>query len=307
MDWANLGNYMIFFVALLMQVLQSDDSDDTYHPHPDDREAQYPLYDAANYSETVDGTAEGETIRFDSESVAWFAFGGDDTMTGTAGDDFAALGAGEDAAAMGAGDDIVYGGAGNDTISGGDGADMLLGGADDDLISGDAGDDAMSGGLGNDTLIGGSGADTIYGDDGDDLISGYALEGGAEAGLSAADGADQLLGGAGNDTLIMGHGDSAAGGDGADHFAFDTRYGEDDAAMTITDFNPAEDRLEILYTPQFDGSGAEIAPEISLSADKSGENGLISLNGEVVGVIRGQPDLSPDAITLTAESSSTGG
>lgn len=303
MDWANLPNFLVFFIALLWDAVDwsSDEDDDTTD---DDR---YSLYDAADYAEVSTGDDTAETEVFATNSVAWFALGGDDTLTGSAGDDFGAMGDGADAADMGAGDDIVYGENGADTLAGGLGNDLMLGGGDNDLVSGDAGDDAMSGEDGNDTLTGGLGADTIYGEDGDDVLSGYDSAGGSSADLTGSDGADVLSGGAGNDTILMGHGDTATGGDDADHFSFDARFDDDgDAGMTVTDFDPAQDTLQLLYTPSYDSAGAEIAPQIGVAPDEAGENALVTLNGDLVAVIDGQPNLTVDVITLTPSSGSTG-
>ena len=301
MDWPTLSNYLIFVFAFLVDMFTGDSDNDTTTTND-----PYALFDEADYTEILTGNGTGEAEVFETDSVAWFAMGGDDSLTGSDGNDFGAMGDGADMADMGAGNDIVYGDAGADTLLGGLGDDLLLGGVGDDQISGGAGNDAMTGDAGNDVLTGGLGSDTIYGAEGDDFLSGYDTAGGGAAGLTAADGADVLSGGAGNDTLLMGHGDTATGGEDADIFAFDARFDDGDARMTVTDFDPNSDALQLLYTPSFDSDGAEIPPNVSVSADEAGENALISFNGDVVAVINGQPDLTADAITLTPDTTSTG-
>ena len=88
---------------------------------------------AAITLDTVNGSAEGDTI------------------VGTAGDDtFNGLG----------GDDTILGGPGNDTLNGGDGNDTIIGGTGNDTIDGGSGTNIVSGGEGNDVFDFRSGANT---------------------------------------------------------------------------------------------------------------------------------------------------
>jgi Ca2+-binding RTX toxin-like protein len=58
--------------------------------------------------------------------------------------------------------------------------------------------------------------------------------------------ADFLNGGAGDDLILTGAGDYANGGEGSDAFALqDIQPG--DPLVQITDFNPAEDEIVVLY------------------------------------------------------------
>jgi Ca2+-binding RTX toxin-like protein len=95
---------------------------------------------------------------------------------------------------------------------------------------------ARGGGSGADTLTGTAVADSLNGLDGPDQLSGNG-------------GHDWLVGGAGNDVLQGGAGDDLlTGGSGLDRFLFTSgapfiasQHGVD----TITDFNPAEDRIRL--------------------------------------------------------------
>jgi len=93
---------------------------------------------------------------------------------------------------------------------------------------------------GDDSMFGGDGADTLQGGAGDDTLSGGG-EAGAQDGIN-----DELAGGAGDDTLILSQGDAGQGGDGEDTFVL--TEGETGQA-NISDFNPAEDVLEVVADP----------------------------------------------------------
>lgn len=119
----------------------------------------------------------------------------------------------------------------------------------------------LDGGFGNDLLQGGSGSDTVDGGAGDDTIWGQtATEADTEV--------DFLNGGAGNDALMLGAGDYGNGGEGADSFTLHDIHA-DDPPMQITDFNPAEDSLLVLYD-------ASLHPDPQLSL-QSGSNGTTLL------------------------------
>jgi Ca2+-binding RTX toxin-like protein len=228
--------------------------------------------------------------------------GGDDDLTGSSAADYADLGTGDDQAAMGAGHDIVFAGAGDDTAQGGNGNDRLRGEEGDDNIFGDLGDDSLSGDAGNDQLLGGSGADILSGGLGDDLISGFSTQGGAAAGMGAPDGADQLFGGAGDDRLILGRGDSATGGAGADRFEMDARWRERDAAFVIADYRAGEDSLVLQHPITLDpNTSLPVAPTLTVQTTPDGLSSRILLNGEVVAIVEGVPDLDLAAIALEAD------
>ena len=107
-------------------------------------------------------------------------------------------------------------------------ANRLLLGTGNDNVAGGGGNDTLSGGSGSDTLAGGLGNDQLFGDNGNDVLMGGV-------------GADTLYGSAGADTLT--------GNGAADVFVFNRADLQGAGAATwndtITDFNPAVDRIDI--------------------------------------------------------------
>ena len=186
MDISFLANLFLFLGALGASYAMD---------HATTREESDPLYNENDYARTDEGSSAAEAESADRDSLAWFLYGGDDTLTGSAGADYANLGSGDDQADLGAGADIALGGKGDDTIAGGNGADALFGSAGNDSLSGNLGDDTLRGEDDNDVLIGGTGADVLLGGLGDDTISGFDADDAGSSGLAAIDGADQLLGG----------------------------------------------------------------------------------------------------------------
>lgn len=212
-------------------------------------------------------------------------FGGDDTLTGGAGADLLVGDTGDDVISGGDGRDLLLGGTGEDLLNGGEGADLLIGGQGEDRLLGDGGDDLvvdlngsaeMEGGAGNDTLIGlGIGNDPALFEAVTQLERGEFLplveqRFGAQPDpfdrmllrnvLSPSDepSFDTMAGGAGNDVLIGDRGDFMTGGDGADVFSVfgppvpddptDPGFGQ---VVTVNDFRPGEDQVEVQYV----GSG----------------------------------------------------
>jgi len=135
---------------------------------PDPNDPSIPThFGATNGSETVTGTAAGETICGLLGNDVIKALGGDDTVFGDNCKVKAKLGA---KAAVG-GDDSIDGGTGNDAIYGAGGADKLTGGAGNDKLFGGGGNDALAGGKGNDRLTGGAGVNKYSGGGGNDSIN----------------------------------------------------------------------------------------------------------------------------------------
>jgi hypothetical protein len=115
----------------------------------------------------------------------------------------------------------VHGGIGNDMLNGSNGADILNGYQAADVLNGNDGNDILYGGSGPDTLRGGNGADKLHGKGERDV----------------------LLGNGGNDLLVGGLGaDTLTGGMGNDRFVYQQLGDRQD---TITDFNPAQDRIDL--------------------------------------------------------------
>lgn len=193
-----------------------------------------------NFSqESSDGlglTEFSDVINLGSEDDFAQALDGDDRVNTGDGDDLVEANQGNDEVDLGLGDDTGHGGKGNDQVEGGEGNDLLFGDLGDDNVSGDEGDDAVSGNQGSDTADGGSGDDRVYGGQGNDSVLG-------------GDGNDTLSGDLGDDTLT--------GGSGADVFRFEyfvqqgslqtaEEVGANPSGVdTITDFNPAEDKIQL--------------------------------------------------------------
>ena len=243
-----------------------DDSDDPVDPEPEtpsdppinpaegatENSLIDDLFNANLYSRVETLTDQDDRLAANDATGAWFLEAGNDTMTTSSGRDFVGGGEGNDDIAVLAGDDIAFGGAGNDTLLGGVGNDLLYGDADNDLLNGEIGADTLYGDAGNDTLLGGDGSDVLTGGDGDDYLSGYLNSLARDA--TTVDGADTLFGGAGNDILHLGRLDVATGGAGADTFRLDYRDATSDNAITVLDFDPTLDEIELWFTPRIDGS-----------------------------------------------------
>ena len=297
MDVATLVNLLLFVGAFGASLSSGDDS-------PSSSAANDRLYDEDDYSRTDRLDDGDDTVTADADNLAWFMAGGDDNLTGSSAADYADLGTGNDQASMAAGNDIVFAGAGDDTAQGGNGNDRLRGEDGDDNIFGDLGDDSLGGDAGNDQLLGGSGADILSGGLGDDLISGFSTQGGATAGMGAPDGADQLFGGAGDDQLILGRGDSATGGSGADRFEMDARWRDGTGAMLISDFRAGEDSLILQHAQSLDpNTSLPLPPTLTVQTTTDGLSSQILLNGSLVAIVEGVPNLDPATITLEADPS----
>lgn len=266
----------------------------------------------------VEGTGEGLLADWDGTPII-VTEGALHVVDGGAGDDV--LAAGDEAAYLfgGDGDDVLragegaaalFGGAGSDVLSsdttgafldGGEGDDVIAGGAGDDVIFGGAhatenadlqDNDMIDGGAGNDRISGGYGADVLLGGDGDDVIN-HLGHVGEEVSWERhsfdwhLDGAsDHLDGGTGNDVLIMDRFDSASGGEGIDTFwvYFDMNGAEGFA--DVQDFETGVDFLRVTLNPGLDVDAMEV--DVQPSAD--GLDSVVTLNGEVVAMLRGAPD-----------------
>ncbi len=237
------------------------------------------------------GTAGADQMTGGSGQDRLTAGAGDDDLNGRAGDDSLDGGAGQDVLHGGDGDDDLAGGDGDDSLWGDDGHDSLTGGAGNDALAGCEGDDTVQGGAGDDRLIGGTGQDQLAGDAGDDTL----LGGEGDDLVSGGTGADEVDGGAGNDTLWgaapgvndtevdilnggdgddilhLGAGDYGHGGDGADSFTLQD-FGPGAPLVQITDFNPAEDELVVLYD-------STLHPDPALTLQTGPDATLLLLDG----------------------------
>lgn len=159
-----------------------------------------------------------------------------------------------------------YGDAGNDTLTG---SFRLYGGDGDNSVVGDSG---VYGDAGNDVLhVSGYGEGSpgdVYGGAGDDTINGHFTFEGLSV-TDAGDGNDVIVDGATNHQIAAGAGDdiaiisgfassdlardSISLGSGSDLLAAqDNRADgmENGGQLHVTDFNPTEDRLAIIITPE---------------------------------------------------------
>lgn len=261
------------------------------------------------------GVWDGTPFLIADDPVAVIVGGDGDDMIATGdGAAYAFGGAGDDRLSAGEGVAVLFGGAGADRLTGtdtgvtawldgGDGNDVLIGGAAGEVLdggahdAGDAGvedDDVIYGGGGDDVIRGGYGADILSGGDGDDVIDHL---GRTEErivwerhafGWHIDNDADMLDGGAGDDTLIMDRADTATGGAGTDTFwvYFDGASGG--GAAEVADFSVGEDFLRVTLNPEI--AHGDRTVEVRPSAD--GQDGLVSVNGQLVAVLRGAPGAS---------------
>lgn len=300
--------YMAMYVGLFMLFLgyEADwfggsSSSDDEAPEPE-TDTENPLYLADDYTDEVQGTEGNDDLTADEqESLAWFLDAGQDTLDASTGNDYVNAGTGDDQLMMRAGDDIAVGGEGNDTIDAGVGHDIVLGGLGDDDIHGNGGQDSLAGQEGNDTVLGGTGSDELYGGEGDDYLSGKDLDHSQNGTATMIDGFDSLFGGAGNDTLLMGAGDQGTGGDGNDLFQLDNREDGFGQISQVHDYGEG-DQIELLYRPEYDSDGNEIAPNITVSANDEGTSGVIRFNDVVVAEVIGGQNLTTDDLVLKPDS-----
>ncbi|MDJ0627806.1 MAG: calcium-binding protein [Rhodobacter sp.] len=245
-----------------------------------------PVIDHGTGIAVVDGGAGDDSLT--AGDGAAFVFGGEGADTLTAGDGAAALfgGEGADQLAGAAAGGLLDGGLGDDTVTGGPGGDTIEGGEHATDL---AGDDSLTGGAGDDLIRGGYGSDTLTGGDGNDLIDHLGrveervIEEHREFAWHLDGDADSLSGGAGDDTLIMDDDDVAEGGAGQDLFWV---YGDGAGAAEILDFRVGDDFLRLTLNPHILPTGS---PEVMVEPSPDGADALVSVNGDLVAVLRGAP------------------
>ena len=211
---------------------------------------------------------------------------GNDAIFGNDGNDILQGGEGADELVGDGGDDGILGGAGNDFIDGGEGNDALIGETGDDYILSGKGDDIILAGLGNDSLTGGAGHDLILGGAGNDRIDGIVDE-------AAGGSADDLSGDEGDDTIIAGAGDTVFAGSGADLIIAAPLLQQAGTAAHILDFDPQEDRIELLYDPTTN-------PDPSLELREIDGRTDVYLDGNLALSLSQITGLNPDNIHLRA-------
>lgn len=224
----------------------------------------------------------------------------------------------------GAGNDSMLGSEYGDTLTGGLGDDYISGGEGDDLIDLGAGNDASGvdersvsidddilafpydAGLyandvlyeaGNDTILGGAGNDAISDNYGANLIDGGAGNDFIIATDDLYNEADTVIGGAGDDILLVDEGDLVTTSAGFDTVTVDLWDGASTGydVVTVTDFNPDEDVIELegssslLRTPAPSGPDDVVENPITVADTEDGTGAVIYVSGvPVVLVVGGQ-------------------
>jgi len=254
------------------------------------------LYDASDYSGAITGTDGDDTFTASAANLAWFLGDGNDSLDASAAADFIDGGTGDDTILAREGDDIVLAGTGDDVVDGGTGNDLIYGEDGDDRLTGNMGNDSIYGGNGNDTLLGGSDSDLLDGGAGDDYLSGMGFDL-ATSTRGIFDGGDTLVGGEGTDTLHLGPQDIGTGGAGADLFRLDHTRPEIAGLVTVTDFDSAEDLLEILYVP------AGGAPDPVVTVTEGAANVYtVALDGQALAEISSLTPVTPSMVRLVPQS-----
>ncbi|MGH1331879.1 MAG: calcium-binding protein [Paracoccaceae bacterium] len=221
--------------------------------------------------------------------------GGDDRIFAGSGDDTVNAGDGNDRMLGGTGDDVIYGGAGQDLVRPGDGDDrVFLGSGNDFVQKSDEGDDFIRGGKGADFIDDRAGANTIFGEEGADLLIAVDEDGAANAG------ADTVHGGYGNDIIIADEGDVVTGGANEDQFFVEIGTANDNDPTLITDMNPAEDRVTLLFNEN------AVNAEVELLQADNGEDVNVLVDGNLQTVLQGVKLADLDGSNFAMASSETG-
>lgn len=304
--------YLILLAAMLgLSLILSPDDDETASTLPDVTPPDVTPPDDEGLDLT--GTSGPDNLLGSLLDDTIDGAGGDDSIDGSGGDDELYGATGIDVIRGGSGRDDIFGGVGRDDVYGGDDGDHLYGGLGDDYLDGGRGNDVIDGGADNDNLIGYLGSDTLFGGLGDDRLSGGAgsdrLEGGA--------GIDRLFGGAGDDTIVdanrpfaegpnesvvdagdgndfiwVDSGSTITGGAGDDQIRVEVDLANDDVT-DITDFNSAEDMLELVVQI---GPGVSGGLSVVDFADGTGAN--VFFGDTLVARVSGGQGMSPDDIDL---------
>ncbi|WP_448265172.1 calcium-binding protein [Nostoc sp. DSM 114159] len=170
---------------------------------------------------------------------------------------------------------FLFGNTSNNTINARAGDDTLDGNNGDDILNGEDGNDSLQGGPGNDILNGGSGNDILIG-----TFPGSPFP----PGLGET---DTLTGGPGADRFILGDAENVFYDD---NNTTNPGFGD---LVTITDFNPSQDRIELNgfsqdYRLQVVGSNTRIF------LDKLGAE-----QDEIIGIVQGVVGLTLDSDSFT--------
>lgn len=219
--------------------------------------------------------------------------GGNDRIFAGSGDDTVSSGDGDDRMMGGTGDDVIFSGAGNDLVRPGDGDDRVFLGAGNDFVAIDSeGDDFIRGGKGADFIDDRAGANTIFGEEGADIIIATDDD--------ETEGADSVHGGYGNDTILADEGDTVTGGANEDQFLVEIGDATDDAPTIITDMNPDEDRVTLLFNEN------AVNAEVELLQADNGEDVNVLVDGNLQTVLQGVELADLDGSNFAMASNETG-
>ncbi|MBW6505175.1 MAG: hypothetical protein K0B00_00335 [Rhodobacteraceae bacterium] len=245
--------------------------------------------DDAPEGEVLDGTEGDDLLAGGAGNDILNGFDGQDTLTGAGGNDTLWAGAGDDGSWQEATEmtsaelgELIFGGdipalqafvSGHTSFGadGGAGNDYVNGGPGDDVLTGGAGNDVVRGSSGHDLIIDLEGANTLNGGFGDDDLWAFDRDG--------TDAPDLLQGWNGDDDLLGDDGDTMEGGEGVDYFF--TVWKPGDAPVTITDFDPVAEYLEINTSDLPDDPLLQLVD----LADNAGM--AVTLNGETMAVLQG--------------------
>ncbi|MEL7356080.1 MAG: calcium-binding protein [Cyanobacteria bacterium J06560_6] len=280
----------------------------------------------ASDQDNLSGGDARDILAGDDDDNVLEGAGNHDYLDGEAGDDLLIGGEGNDYLFGKREHDILQGGDGQDYLDGGEGNDILDGGMGTDFLSGWDGDDQIKGGLNYDTLIEsgnegfvlmnnsleGRGSDTLESIErvflsdgkGDRTLDASAFDAG-KVRLDGGEGDDTLLGGFRNDTLISSAGlDRLTGNGDGDKFHLSGRAqiifsdrsspkGLSEYAL-ITDFNKAEDRIELMGSAGWYVLGASPINGVSGTAIYAdiNSNGWVGADDELVAIVQGSEALS---------------
>lgn len=267
---------LFFLVPLVLAGVLIAQSDDDDEPATSDVEG-------GEGADAVQGTNGADNLN---------GGGGDDLLLGLGGNDLLRGGDGDDLIDGGDGDDEIFGDDGNDGVTGGAGNDRIfLAGGDDITRVGDSwddsGDDFIRGGSGNDILFDFGGSNVIFGDAGDDRISGFDQPG--------TDAPDEIFAGSGDDEILVDDGDTATGAAGVDLFTVLVDEA-DDAAATITDFDPASEQLVVLL----DASLGSVDTSTLALRETDGDTEVL-LDEQVVAVLAGATAVTQANLVLSIQ------
>lgn len=244
----------------------------------------------------IGGTSGDNALSAQGDLNFIHGFGGQDTLVGGPDADELYGGSGDDTLGGGSGDDRLLGGEGGDLLQGQAGHDALTGGGGNDSLSGNSGDDDLSGNAGDDRLTGGGGSDLLKGGAGQDVLSGVEI---GTQGMQVQDAGDPdyLNGGSGDDRVVAGMSDVVSLGQGLDTVVLG-HWGSGDEVASITDFNPQEDHVLMVYD-----DSAGITPEAHFveTPNNTGSYDLM-VNNVRVAMVHSDTMPSSSAVTMLPQS-----